>query len=212
MTTRLTQKHLLKGTQDLEIIDSELRIRKKSPFRPAVHSSIPLSVLDPEPLLSPALVSFASRASGQALVSLVIGKPDEQTFNDFVSELRARVSAASSTASGWAADGRAALPDGNMQDVPAEFAHDYEAATIRIRHEVRRDELAMAIGMLKSYLDDASIQPFIEALEDLESDPDDEARRIEVARRFDGLGIGQGAVLTYAPYLGYLLSDHPFAD
>ena len=212
MTTRLTQTHLFRGTQDLEIIDSELKIRKKSPFRPAVHSSIPLTVLNPEPLLSPAVVSFASRASGQVLVSLAIGKPDGQTFNDFVNELKAQVVGASGASSSGAADGWVAEPGGNVRDVPPDMADFDEVTTIRIRHEVRRDALELAIGMLRTYLDDARIQPFIEALEDLKSDPDDEARRIEVARLFAGLGIGQGAVLTYAPYLGYLLSDHPFGD
>jgi hypothetical protein len=211
MTTRLTQKHLLKGTQDLEIIDSELKICKKSPFKPAVHSSIPLAVLDPEPLLSPAVVSFTSRASGQALLSLTIGKPDEQTFNDFFNELKARVLGASNAASGRAADGWVAVLDGNVPDVPPEFVDDDDASTFRIKHEVKSDELEQAIGMLKSYVNDAQTKPFIEALEALKSDPNDEARLVEVARLFAGLGIGQGAVLTYAPYVAYLMSDHPFA-
>ncbi|KAA3631838.1 MAG: hypothetical protein DWQ08_04355 [Proteobacteria bacterium] len=212
MTNRLTQKHLFKGIQDLEIVDSELKIRKKSPFKPAVHSSIPLAVLDPEPLLSPAIVSFASRVSGQTLVSLAIGKPDDRTFNDFVTELKGRVLAASGAASMQAADGRAAALDGNVQDMPSEFTGDDDSIPIRIRHEVKRDELEQAIVMLKTHLNDAGIEPFIEAMEELKSDPNDEARLIEVARLFAGLGIGQGAVLTYAPYLGFLLSDHPFTD
>jgi hypothetical protein len=212
MTTRLTQKHLFRGTQDLEIVGSELKIRKKPPFRPAVHSSVPLTVLGPEPLLSPVAVSFASRASGQVLVSLTIGKPDAQTFNEFFNELKARVLGASGTASGQAAGDRAAAFNGNVKDAPPEFADDHDAITIRIRHEVKRDELELAIGMLRSYLNDTEIKPFIEALEDLKSDPNDEARLIEVARLFAGLGIGQGAVLTYAPYLAFLLSDHPFAE
>ncbi len=213
MTTRLTQTHLFKGTQELEIVESELRIRRKSPFKPVVQSSIPLNVLNPEPLLSPALVSFASRASGQALVSLAIGKPDEESFNGFVNELKARVLDASRAASAGTVDGHAAALNGNVPDAPPELADDNDPVTIRIRHEVRRDELEQAIAMLKSYLDDdARITPFIEALEALKADPDDETRRAEVARLFSGLGIGQGAVLTYAPYLGYLLSDHPFSD
>lgn len=216
MTTRLTQKHWLKGVQALEIDGADLKIRRKPPFRPAVQTRIPLAALGPEPLLSPACVSFASRASGQVLVSLAIGRPDARTFNEFLGELRTRVSVATGAdaGNGGAPDfeARASALNGNVQDAPPEFAVDDGAATIRIRQAVKRDELEQAIGMLRRHLDEASIEPFIEALEDLLSDPADQARLDEVARRFAGLGIGQGAVLTYAPYLGFLLSDHPFAD
>lgn len=201
MTTRLTQKHLLKGVQHLEIVESELTVRRKTPFRPAVNLRIPLAVLNPEPLPGEAVVSFASRASGQVLVSLTVGKPDERTFNDFVNELKSRVLSAAG-----------GVPEGNVQDAPPELDDDHEPISVRIRQQVNRDELDQAIGMLRSYVTDARVAPFIEALENLKADPGDEARRIEVARLFDGLGIGQGAVLTYAPYLGFLLSDHPFAD
>jgi hypothetical protein len=199
----------VRGTQEFEIIDSELKIRKKSPFKPAVHSSIPLTVLDPEPLLRSAVVSFASRASGQALVSLTIGKPDQKTFNDFFNELKARVLGASSAGSGWAENGWAEVPEGNVQDVPPEFGGDDDAFIFRIKHEVRPDELEQAIGMLKSYVSDAQTRPFIAALEELRSDPNDEARLAEVARLFAGLGISQGAVLTYAPYRCLLVVRSP---
>ena len=66
--------------------------------------------------------------------------------------------------------------------------------------------------MLKKHLEDEQFGAFIACLEDLKQDPADETRLEEVARRFDRLGIGQGAVLTYAPYLGFLLSDNPFGD
>jgi hypothetical protein len=212
MATRITQKHLLKGSQVLEVADAELKIRKKSPFRAAEHFSVPLSVLNPEPVLSPAVLRFLSRASGQALVSLTIGKPDERTFNEFVNALKAGILAASSADSRQAADGEAWPFNGNVHDAPPELADDNEPIAIRIKHEVKPDELELAIGMLRSYLNDARLEPFIEALEALKSDPGNETRLIEVARLFAGLGIGQGAVLTYAPYLGFLLSDHPFAD
>jgi len=212
MTTRLTQRHLLKGVQHLEIVDSELTIRRKSPFRPEVNLRIPLAVLNPEPLPGAAVVSFASRASGQVLVSLAVGRPDQRTFNDFVNELRSRVLNAAGGVPGLPADVPDRVPDGNVHDAPPELDDDHDPIAVRIRQEVNPDELEQAIGMLRSYVTDARVVPFIEALENLKADPADEARRIEVARLFEALGIGQGAVLTYAPYLGFLLSDHPFAD
>jgi hypothetical protein len=167
-------------------------------------------------LLSPSVLHFVSRASGQALVSLTIGKPDRQTFNEFVNVLKARVAAESGTASWQKAGGQATAGTGNLQESPADFADDDGPMTIRIKQEVNRDELEQAIGMLKLHLNetlnDARVESFIAALEDLKSDPRNETRLLEVARLFAALGIGQGAVLTYAPYLGFLLSDHPFAD
>lgn len=204
MTHRLTQKHFLKGTQELEIVGDELKLRAKSPFQQALDTRIPLSVLNPEPVLARSAVSFTSRASEQVLVSLAIGKPDAASFHAFLGELKTQIARAAAR--------REAALNGNVAEVPPEFADDGNEVAIRIKHEVRPGELEQAITMLRRHLDDADLGPFIEALEALLAKPADEARRTEVARRFSTLGIGQGAVLTYAPYLGFLLSDHPFED
>ncbi len=210
MTTRITQKRLFRGSQTLEVVDAELKIRMLSPFRKEAVSSIPLSVLNPEPILSTATVSFVSRASGQALVKLAIGKPDQRTFNEFVNTLKARILAASDPVA--STTDQAPPFHGNVQDAPPELADDNQPIRARIRQAVKPAELEVAIDMLKKHLEDEHFGAFIACLEDLKQDPADETRLEEVARRFDGLGIGQGAVLTYAPYLGFLLSDNPFGD
>ncbi|MCZ7596872.1 MAG: hypothetical protein M5U09_02630 [Gammaproteobacteria bacterium] len=212
MTTRLTQRHLLKGVQHLEIADSDLTIRRKSPFRPAVNVRIPLVVLDPEPLPGGGVVSFASRASGQVLVSLTVGKPDQRTFSDFVNELRSRVLNAAGGVPGQPADVPARVPDGNVHDAPPELDDDHDPIAVRIRQEVNPDELEQAIGMLRSYVTDARVAPFIEALENLKADPADEAGRIEVARLFRGPWNRPGGGVDLRSLPGFLLSDHPFAD
>jgi hypothetical protein len=69
-----------------------------------------------------------------------------------------------------------------------------------------------SIAMLEHYLDPAEIAPLIDVLRELAGSPQDAAVMGRLAEVFDGLGILQGAVLTYAPTVAGLLSDDPFAD
>ena len=62
------------------------------------------------------------------------------------------------------------------------------------------------ITMLKTYLDDDAIKPLINALETLKEEPQNEAAFEAVVAVFNNLGINQGAVLNYAPYLKVLIS------
>ena len=64
--------------------------------------------------------------------------------------------------------------------------------------------------MLRQHLDGDDIEPVLEALEALQADPQNEAGFARLVSAFDELGPRQGAVLTYAPYIGILLSDDPF--
>lgn len=68
----------------------------------------------------------------------------------------------------------------------------------------------VSIRMLRQYLDVDEIEPLLDSLEALKSDPESESRFDRLVNAFDNLGIRQGAVLTYAPYVGILLSDDPF--
>ncbi|MFN3717127.1 MAG: hypothetical protein ACK4R8_10435 [Thiobacillus sp.] len=70
-------------------------------------------------------------------------------------------------------------------------------ATARIESDVQ---------MLNSYLGGAELAPLIAAMEALARSPDDPALRARVESVFSGLGILQGAVLTYAPYLAEMLA------
>ena len=66
--------------------------------------------------------------------------------------------------------------------------------------------------MLRTHLDPAQIKPLIAALEALRAAPKNENNLNKVASIFSEMGVnqGQGAVLTYAPYIAILLSDDPF--
>jgi hypothetical protein len=69
-----------------------------------------------------------------------------------------------------------------------------------------------SIMMLKQYLAEEDIAPLIEVLESLAADPRNEALLGRLANVFDGLGVLQGAVLTYAPYVSIVLAGDLFDD
>ena len=64
--------------------------------------------------------------------------------------------------------------------------------------------------MLEKHLDNESIKPFLSALEALRAEPENVQKFTHLVGAFNDLGEYQGAVLTYAPYIGTLLSDDPF--
>ena len=69
-----------------------------------------------------------------------------------------------------------------------------------------------SIMMLKQYLAEDDIAPLIDVLESLAADPRNEALLGQLSDVFDGLGLLQGAVLTYAPYVSIVLAGDLFDD
>jgi len=69
-----------------------------------------------------------------------------------------------------------------------------------------------SIMMLKQYLAEEDIAPLIDVLESLAADPRNEALLGQLSDVFDGLGLLQGAVLTYAPYVSIVLAGDLFND
>jgi hypothetical protein len=72
---------------------------------------------------------------------------------------------------------------------------------------IKAARIEEAIAMLEQYLDVEAIAPLLERLRRLAERPEDEARLQQLFETLDELGIMQGAVLTYAPYLAILLSE-----
>ncbi len=66
-----------------------------------------------------------------------------------------------------------------------------------------------SIGFLKAYLNEQDLAPLITALEALSENVEDESRLAQLSDVFNQLSVPQGAILTYAPYIGVLLSDDP---
>jgi len=87
--------------------------------------------------------------------------------------------------------------------------------TAKIKNKMQLIKVAdidIAIGMLKKYIDSQEINPLLSALETLKAEPQNEAFQEQVIKAFAGLGVMQGAALTYAPYLNVFVSDDPFGD
>ena len=81
-----------------------------------------------------------------------------------------------------------------------------------IRNDINVTKIDTAITMLKKYITDTDMQPLISALEGLKQDQNNESFLQQLNAAFNDLGITQGAVLTYAPYVNILLSDDPFGN
>ena len=77
---------------------------------------------------------------------------------------------------------------------------------------VRVADIDIALRMLRTYMGTQEINPLLSALETLKTDSQNETYQAQVIDAFNDLGIMQGAVLTYAPYLNIFVSDNPFGD
>ena len=81
-----------------------------------------------------------------------------------------------------------------------------------ITNNIDVEKINYSIELLKQYVKDTSIDPLISVLEELKQEPNNESLLSQLSDTFKELGIIQGAVLTYAPYLSVLLSDNLFKD
>ena len=204
MTTKLIQKQLFKGTQEFEIVDDAINIHIKSPFKTDETLTVMLAVLNPEPIISRSRLEFTSRVNNEPLVSLQLAKPNAEEFNAFVSLLKQKAQAEYNEFAGLtAADTKL---EGNVYDEPPDFEATDKPAGIA-RKPVRVEAVEESINMLSEYVGGAEIDPLLSALKALQSEPENIEHLARLAREFDALGPGQGAVLTYAPYIGILMTN-----
>jgi hypothetical protein len=204
MTTKLIQKQLFKGTQEFEIVDDAINIHIKSPFKKDETLTVMLAVLNSEPIITKSRLEFTSRVNNEALVSLQLAKPNAEEFNAFVNLLKQKAQEEYNEFAGLtAADTKL---EGNVYDEPPDFEATDKPVRI-VRKPVRVEAVEESINMLSEYIGGAEIDPLLSALKALQSEPDNIEHLSRLAREFDALGPGQGAVLTYAPYIGILMSD-----
>ena len=205
MTTKLIQKQLFKGTQEFEIVDDAVNIHIKSPFKNDETLTVMLAVLNPEPIISKSRLEFTSRVNNEALISLQLAKPNAIEFNAFVNLIKQKAQEEYNEFAGLKANASSTLK-GNVYDEPADFETTDKPAGIA-RKPVRVDAVEESINMLSEYIGGEEIDPLLSALKALHSEPENIEHLSRLAREFDALGPVQGAVLTYAPYIGILMSD-----
>ena len=70
--------------------------------------------------------------------------------------------------------------------------------------------IASSIEQLQERFGKDDVAPLVAVLEAMKRNPQDSALMDQLSEALDGLGIMQGAVLTYAPYLAVILSDSFF--
>jgi hypothetical protein len=178
MTTKLVQKHVVKGTREFELVDDAVNVKINMPFLQKEYTVV-LAVLDREPVIKGSTLAFVSAVNREPLIELFVDKPDPGSFNEFVSLVRQRV-----------------------------IEEDFGKPRGSKDRNVDVAQLDVALEMMRAHITDENIKPFIESMEALKAKPDDPTRFNEMFEAFNRLGPMQGAVLTYAPYLVTLFSDN----
>ena len=213
MSTKLTQKHLFKGTREYEIVGDQVHVCVKSNFKKEKNEtlSITLAVLNPEPIITKSHLEFVSRVNGEALLSLPLSCTKVTEFNDFVNTLKQRAQEEYNAISGMSVVTKPTTLNGNVYEEPPEFS-EVTPADVSKDKSISVEGIENAINMLQTYVNSEQIQPLVTALESLKQAPHDHSKLIEVATIFNELDSCQGAVLTYAPYISIMLSDDPFGS
>ncbi|MFT5505042.1 MAG: hypothetical protein ACI8XC_002760 [Gammaproteobacteria bacterium] len=205
---KLKQRQFLKGSTEFEIIDDVVEIRMKSLLKEE-KITVLLPMLDPEPVINKPFLEFHSRVKCGPLLSLMLDKPNSQAFNAFVNHLKLRAREEYNAFAGLKAGSKPEGLAGNVYTEPPEFDEPSKNRTDKIRKPANVESLDIAIQMIDQYLDVEEVKPLIAVLKSLKAEPENELHFAQLVNEFDNLGPQQGAVLTYAPYVGLLLADDP---
>lgn len=76
--------------------------------------------------------------------------------------------------------------------------------------KIDSQSIETCIQSITQYIQEDEIKPLVSALEALQQEPENESYFEQFSEAFNQLGMTQGAVLTYAPYLMVIMADDPF--
>jgi len=177
-TVELIQKDPVEGSREFTLDNDEVHYVINSPLRNDALS-VALNVLEPEPKAMGSILAFISQVNKEPLVELLVDNPDKETFDQFVETLQQRIAEEDFS--------RFRVPDKGVN--------------------VNVERLEESIDMLRQHVDSTEIEPLLSAMAVLQTKPKDVQCQRNVADAFNELGFVQGQVLTYAPYITYLLSS-----
>ncbi len=178
MTNKIVQNDPDRGYREFELVGDAIEYRISNQFVNE-ELSVVLSVLSPEPVVDGSMLYFISEVNREALIKMFVDLPDAATFATFINTVQQRIREESFGRLG--ADNR--------------------------KTEITRDQVDTTIRMLETYLDPLSIENLLTALRRLSEVPDNKECLDKVVEVFNGLGVQQGAVLTYAPFFNTLISS-----
>ncbi len=178
MNTRIVQKHADLGTREFVLVDDAIEYQYSSRFGDE-ELSVVLSVLSPEPVVDGPMMYFISEVNKEALIKMFVDLPDPETFAKFVEVFQQRI---------------------REEDFGKLDADNRKS-------EITKETVDTTIHMLETYVDPASIDELLSTLRSLSEAPTDHERLDRVVDAFNGLGVQQGPVLTYAPFFNTLLSS-----
>lgn len=202
---KLVQKQFLKGSREFEILDDTVFVRIKSLFKEE-KITVRLDTLDPEPVNNGSELVFYSHYKGRPVMSLLLNKPNSREFNNFIAALKLSILGEDETPVNVNAS-RADALRWNVYEEPPEFGEPDQKHEQTSFPPVKAERIDTDISMLKTYLNADDIRALLDALEALKAEPENKAAFQKMMDAFNALGINQGAVLTYAPYLKVLISQ-----
>ena len=205
---KLVQKQFLKGRREFEIVDDSINVQIKALFKEE-KISVLLTGLNPDPVINGPFLEFHSRVQNGPILSILIDKPSSEEFNSFVNELKRRARQEFNAFAGLKTGVKMDRLAGNVYEEPAES--DLTTKKL-IGKSVSVENIVIAIQMLGQYMDAEEINPLLSALEAIKEEPENESNLGLLVEAFDNLGPRQGAVLTYAPYVNFLLTDDSFSS
>ena len=157
MTTKLVQKHFLKGTREFEILDDTVYVRVKGLLKEE-KLTVGLSTLNPEPEVNGSELVFHSRSRHGPTLSLFLNQPDAEEFNAFVATLKQRALGEddlfAEVGASVSEDSRPEALGWNVYEEPPEFEEADETRNKVSFQPVNAERVAGDITMLKTYLDE----------------------------------------------------------